>query len=94
MDLDRTAREYVTWPLTGLPEDYTSGFEVSIDNRATWHPVDVINGAARALLAGPDATSNPPAAIVFPAAGTYRPALRLVDTPETILRPGGTINVI
>lgn len=49
-------------------------------------------GIARFLVAGPDATGNPPGTIVL-TAGAHEPRVRFSDSPELIVRDPGTIVV-
>lgn len=81
-------REYVTWPITGLAG--TEALEVSVD-KSTWVAMSWTDSThARALTASPTATSNPADTLVL-AAGSNAATIRLVDTPEIVLRDGDII---
>lgn len=86
-------REYLTWDLTGLPAGVTSGLDVTFDDGATWHPAEIVDGDARLLVAGPDATGNPPGTVALTTTGRLRPQMRLVDNPEIVIRGAGIVDV-
>lgn len=94
MNLDPTGREYVHWPVSGAPDD-TLVFEAQFTSGTTvsdWLPVETVSATeARALVAGPSADQG--TAIYQLPAGRTRVKIRAVDTPEIIVRGGGTIEV-
>lgn len=92
MKLDRRGQEYATFPVTGAPATDTP-LEVSFDDGATWAPMvwNADETAVKVLVSGPDMPS--PAGVVL-ARGRNVPTVRLVDTPETVIRStGGSIDV-
>lgn len=91
MELDRRSREYVYWPVTETPTGGT--LDVSFDAGVSWHPLAVADGAAAALLAGPDATTNPVGTVVLPL-GRSVVLVRAVADPERIHRYAGVVDVI
>lgn len=92
MKLDRRGQEYASFAVGGAPPTDTA-LEVSFDDGSTWTPM-VWNSdetAVKILVAGPDMPS--PSGVVL-ALGRNMPLVRLVDTPETVIRStGGSIDV-
>jgi len=90
--LDRRGQEFCSFPVTGVPAD-ANALEVSFDDGLTWTPMtwNADETAVLVLVAGPDMPD--PAGVVLPA-GRHVPLVRLVDTPETVIRStGGSIDV-
>ena len=96
--LRRGGVEYLHWRVTGLPAAVeTDAVEASVDNGATWHPATVAAWAFGAvtlslLVAHPAVVPTPPGAVVL-RTGPVEVLVRLTDSPEVIIRPGGTITV-
>ncbi len=91
MDLNRRDVEYVYPDLTSIPAD--PELTVTFDDGLSWHPLTVDDdGAARALVAGPDATDVLAGAVVLPL-GRSVMAVRSVSTPERLHRHVGVIDV-
>jgi hypothetical protein len=96
---DRAGREYVFHADpsgTGFA-DLTDPLEVSFDGGLTWRQTewDGIGTSRRVryLIAGPEATNNPPGTIVLPG-GVSAPRLRALANPEVVIRvPAGSISV-
>lgn len=102
MDLPRAGREYAKWDTTPPTSD---ALEVSFDGGTTWHDLqpgtvdtdDVWTADAQGtvhaiLVAGPDATANPVGTVAL-AEGTTRTVVRMVASPEIIVRGTGVIRV-
>lgn len=92
MKIDRRGQEFASFPVSGAPPTDTP-LEVSFDAGLTWHPMawNADETAVQILVSGPDAPN--PAGVVLPA-GRNIPLVRLVDTPETVIRStGGSIDV-
>lgn len=84
--LPREGREYFSWAFTGLPDD--AGLcEVKIGD--AWHPLEMTGSVGRILLAGPDADAA--GAIQVLADQTVE--VRVTDSPEVVIRGGGTIRI-
>jgi hypothetical protein len=91
MNLDRRAREYVTFALTDTPGSGT--LEITFNNGTTWTAVTAAGGQVQVLLAGPDATSNPVETIVL-AAGRNIAKFRATASPQVLIRTSaGAIDV-
>jgi hypothetical protein len=91
MRLPSAGREYATWTVTSSEEGIA--LEATFDDGTTWHPLETIDATTfRALIAGPDATTNPPGTIVL-TLGRHFGQIRATDTPEIIIRDAGTIDV-
>jgi len=91
MKIDRRGQEFCTFPVTGAPG--ATPLEVSFDDGATWAVMDwnADETAVKILVSGPDMPS--PAGVVL-TLGRNVPLVRLVDTPETVIRStGGSIDV-
>jgi len=90
--LDRRGQEYCRFPVAGAPPTDTP-LEVSFDDGATWAPMawNADETAVTVLVCGPDTAA--PAGVVL-ALGRNVPTVRLVDSPETVIRStGGSIDV-
>lgn len=87
MELPRDGQEYARISFTDLPFNVT--VEVSVDERATWTPATGGTDAneRKILLTGPDV--NPPDGLVVEH-GT-RLWVRVIDSPETVVRMAGQI---
>jgi|GEM_PF-2189451 len=92
MRLHAAAREYARIPVAGLPADPTPDVEVQFAADGSWEAATIVDGAARILIAGPDATDNPPETVVLPLGRTL-PVVRLTDNPEIVIRGAGPIDV-
>lgn len=91
MRLPAAGREYATWTVTGLPDGV--GLEVSFDTVEGWSALELVTSTTfRALIAGPNATSNPVGTIALPA-GRSRATIRATETPEVVIRQAGEIHV-
>lgn len=86
MRLKRAGREWLKFATTD-PE--IGDLSVSFDERETWHPLEAVippsPTRSRVLVAGPDASGNPPNTVVV-TAGTHRISLRMVAGSEVIIR--------
>lgn len=97
--LRRRGVEYIHWTATGLPASPPAGsVQGSVDAGLTWHDVTVSAGryagtsTLRLLVAHPAAVTPDPAAVVA-TVGTVDLLVRLTDTPEVVIRPGGQLIV-
>lgn len=91
LELRRGGREYFYWPFTGLDEATPSvkigtGDWAALEAAPDYVADPVVAGAAwfRALIAGPDATSNP-AGTVLADAGANLVLFRVIGNPEVII---------
>jgi hypothetical protein len=94
MKLPRTGQEYANWSVTGGPEDGT--YEVKFikpDSTNTgWLAAENVSETKiRRLVCGPDFTPSG-GATQLPL-GTIGVLIRLTDSPETVIRTGGSIDV-
>jgi len=92
MKLARAGQEFASFPVSGAPPTDTL-LEVSFDAGVTWNPMtwNADETAVRVLVAGPDMPT--PSGVVL-TVGRNVPLIRLVDTPETVIRStGGSIDV-
>jgi len=90
--IDRRGQEFATFPVTGAPPT-NNPLEVSFDGGLSWAAMvwNADETAVGVLVAGPDMPS--PSGVVL-ALGRNVPLVRLVDTPETVIRStGGSIDV-
>ncbi|MDN4616392.1 hypothetical protein P5G50_18245 [Leifsonia sp. F6_8S_P_1B] len=85
-NLPRAGREYFHWTFNGLPDDH-GPVEAFISGQ--WRPLTMDGAGGRILLAGPDADSA--GAVVVSA--NQQVQLRVTDTPEVIIRDGGSIRL-
>lgn len=95
MKLPRDGQEYANWTVTGGPDDGT--YQVKITkpdaSHTGWLSAELVTPTRiRLLVAGPSKTSPDGSATVLPL-GTNGVEIRLTDTPEDVLRPGGSIEV-
>lgn len=91
MRLPSAGREYATWTVTGVPDG--TDLEVSFDTLEDWYPLEVVTATTfRALVAGPDATSNPVGTVALPT-GRSRCTIRATESPEVVIRHAGEIHV-
>ena len=92
MRIDRRGQEYARFPVAGVPVD-ANALEVSFDEGLTWHSMawNEDETAVTILVSGPESPN--PSGVVLPV-GRNLPLVRLVDTPETVIRStGGSIDV-
>lgn len=95
MRIQRDGIEYATWTFTGAPPDAAPP---QAEFYGAWYDMAWVDFAgderrAQILVAGPAASSAPPAAVRL-TAGRVTPRVRLVDNPETVIRDGtGSIDV-
>jgi hypothetical protein len=89
MNLPRNGREYAHADIAGLAEDVT--LQASLDG-TTWAPVTRDGDTVRLLVAGPDATGNPPGTLVLPL-GRSMLTVRAEDNPEVVVRSWGPFTV-
>jgi hypothetical protein len=93
MHLSRDAREFAHFTFTDLPAS-PGAAQVQLLGEwrdLTWVETTGATRTARILVAGPDA--DPGTAVVLPA-GRTPSRVRLVDTPEIVVREGtGSIDV-
>ncbi len=91
MDLDAAGREYVKWPY--VADSAIASADVMFDDSDVWHALVVTSTTIlTALVAGPEATSNPGGTIVL-GFGTHSAQIRFNDSPEVVIRPAGVISV-
>lgn len=91
MNLPPAGREYATWTVTA--SEVGVDLEVTFDAGVTWAALEAVDATTfRCLVAGPDATDNPVGTVIL-TAGRHFAQLRAVDSPEVIIRDGGTIDV-
>lgn len=89
MRIASNGREYAKW---GVTANQSVPLDVSFDG-TTWYPLErPADGEARVLVAGPDAVTNPAGTVVLQA-GFNSASIRLVSTPETVVRSAGLIYV-
>lgn len=89
MELPRDGQEYAHIDFTDLP--FNVPVEVSIDERETWAATtagDTVN-QRKILLRGPDSVTTEGVLI----AHDTRLWVRVVDTPETVVRAAGLISL-
>lgn len=92
MKLHPTAVEYYALEITvDQPDVAASEWQASFDGGTTWSTAVDVDGRSGWLLAGPEVAS-PGGAIVMPAGTTY-PVVRLVDSPELVVRDAPAITV-
>lgn len=89
MRLDREAVEYVTWPAT---VDAPVAGPVTVWLAGAWQPATWDGSTVKVLCAGPDVASPPAGAVVLPL-GRNTARVQFADTPEVVVRDGGTITV-
>lgn len=89
MRLDREAIEYVTWPVT---VDVPVAGPVTVWLAGAWRAATFDGSTDRVLCAGPDAPTPPAGAVVL-ALGRNTARVRFADTPEVVVRGGGSITV-
>ncbi|GMA26221.1 hypothetical protein GCM10025864_39800 [Luteimicrobium album] len=88
MRLSPDAREYAHWTITA---DVTGlAYEVDFDKTDDWHPLEEADGTYRILVAGPDAEGE---GTIPLAIGRHLARIRVVDTPEIVVRDAGPIDV-
>ncbi len=85
MRMDRRGREWVSWDIDGPAGDA----EVTFDGSA-WRPLERTGDTVRILVAGPDAEGE--GAVVLPL-GRSMGILRMVDSPEILVRSAGPIDI-
>lgn len=89
MRIASNGREYAKWAVTA-PESVA--LDVTFDG-VIWYPLErPADDQARLLVAGPDAISNPAGTVVL-APGFNSASIRLVSSPESVVRAAGTIYV-
>ena len=82
--------EFLRWRTRGLPTLGAGAVAVSFDDGATWHPAERDGDEIRLLVAHPDTVAPASTAIVLPR-GMSSMLVQLTDTPEVVIRPGGSI---
>ncbi len=91
MNLDAAGREFVRWPY--VADSIITSADVMFDDSDVWYPMAITSTTILgALVAGPEATSNPGGTIVL-GLGTHSAQIRFNDTPEIVIRPAGAISV-
>lgn len=90
LTLDRRARKFVRWVVDASDPDLT--YTLNLGRDTVWHPMERVGSTVRVLVAGPDATDNPPGTIVAPL-GASVCTIRVPDTPEVDVAPHGVIVV-
>lgn len=106
--INHAGREYLHWPVSGLPAGFTGNMEILFPPATAWVAMvwvintggvwSVWNGAtglpthARVLVAGPDAPAG--ADVVLTAGSSTLPDLRLASAPEIIVRTSPAIIVV
>lgn len=96
MQLNPAGREYVSFPVTGLPT-VVGDLDVTFNDGSTWTTCTWIGTGtertAKLLVAGPDAAANPTGTAVLTLGRNY-PKTRLIDNPEIIIKDSnGVITV-
>ncbi len=91
MNLDAAGREFVKWPYAA--DSTITSADVMFDDSDTWFPLVVTSTTVlTALVAGPEATSNPGGTIVL-GFGTHSAQIRFNDSPEVVIRAAGIIAI-
>ena len=93
MKIDHRGQEYVHLPVTGAPADSATP-DVTFDDGNEWHPTtwNADRTSVSILVAGPDMPN--PAGVVLPI-GRHLPVVRLIDSPETLIRTAaGTVDIV
>lgn len=96
MKLPRDGQEFANWTVIGGPPDgtYQVKFTKPDGTVTSWLTAEFVTATRiRKLVAGPSKTSPDGTATVLPL-GDNGVEIRLSDTPEDVIRPGGTIEVI
>lgn len=81
--------EYYKLTIATDPATSTTDWEASFDSGETWTAATDVDGASAWLVAGHDAESPDPSAIVLPTSA--RPLVRLIDNPEVVVRRASSI---
>lgn len=84
MRIRRWGREYVYWPVSGVPFD-AADLELSFDDGVTWHTAEWndLKDSARLFVGGPESDPGPQIVLGI---GRHDVIARLADTPEVIIR--------
>lgn len=89
MRIASNGREYAKWAVTA---PVSTALDVTFDG-FTWYPLQrPADNEARILVAGPDTQSNPAGTVVL-SPGFNSASIRLVSSPEMVVRPAGDIYV-
>lgn len=91
MNLNPRACEYYRLLITTTPTVDADAWEMSIDDGATWKASQVVDDAPAWLIKGSAYAGVETDPILVSA--TVEPLLRLVDSPETIVRSAPIIRV-
>lgn len=93
VDLYRDGLEFISWPISDLPDD-AGALEVELDG--AWHGLTKAddNASAGLFLAGPDVPLDEigPAYQIVGVNDNVR--VRVTDSPEIIPRPGGRVRLL
>ena len=93
MDLHSAAREFYDLGITTDPA-VSGGWELSVDAGATWVAGEAVTGGARWLVRGPSFTPDVGDVTVSTlVSASVQPLVRVVDTPETVVRDAPLIRL-